>query len=221
MNSIIPVNNLIARLALRENLSEEVARTFVNEFFGVIETSLTIGESATIKGLGTFETDGQIIQFIPDEVFAAKVNEPFDIFSPIHLDEDINLDDADEPMPENEEEKVPPVVEEEKIVILNPLPSEFSQPSEPSEPSEFSQPSELSEPSETSEPSDYSEPSETSEFSEPSEPSDLPWQHVCSRKGLSRCCATIWIVITFFLGIIAGIFLAVYVLPDLLSRLLP
>ena len=97
MNMIIPLNGLAARLALRENLSEEKAKNFVVVFFNIIEQTLSKGESVSVKGLGTFKIDRGNVVFEPDEQLAAAANEPFDMFSSIELDENLDISEIEIP----------------------------------------------------------------------------------------------------------------------------
>lgn len=130
MKTIIPLNGLVARLALRENISEEQAREFIIRFFGTLEQSLSLGEWVAIKGLGRFDVTDRNVTFTPEPAFAARVNEPFDMFMPMELSDDFDasiLDDtqastttpepdvAETPTPDQPEQNSPvpeqPVIE--------------------------------------------------------------------------------------------------------------
>lgn len=85
MNNIVPLNYLIARFAQRESLSEETARSFVTDYFDLIEKALAAGEIVSVKALGTFAVIQDKLIFTPDNIFADKVNEPFEMFSPVTI----------------------------------------------------------------------------------------------------------------------------------------
>lgn len=98
MNSIVPLNSLVARLALNQNLSEEEARRFVTQFFTIVEHTLAEGQNVTIKGLGTFEVINRTATFTPDPAFASAANAPFEMFTPVILADDFDsaiIDDID------------------------------------------------------------------------------------------------------------------------------
>lgn len=87
MNDIITIDNLIARLAIAENLSENDSKIFITEYFGLISHALARKESVIIKGLGTFSVENDEVIFVPDETLAATANEPFEMFSPIRIED--------------------------------------------------------------------------------------------------------------------------------------
>lgn len=99
MNNITNLNALTAKLALKDNLSENDARTFVIEFFRTIEKGLKADGETVVKGLGRFAVrNGQVI-FTPDEDMKRTVNDPFEMFSPVEVGDDYR---DDEPQPEDE-----------------------------------------------------------------------------------------------------------------------
>ena len=89
MSNVITLNNVVAQLALNANLSESESREFINGFFNLIESTLASGESVTVKGLGTFEAVEGEVRFVGDETFRSRCNEPFEMFAPMVLDDDM------------------------------------------------------------------------------------------------------------------------------------
>lgn len=94
MNQVIPLTNLIARFALRENLSEDESRRFVTTFFSIVEDALSAGNDVAIKNMGIFSVKNGRAVFVADPAFASKVNEPFEMFSPMVLGMNINVADV-------------------------------------------------------------------------------------------------------------------------------
>lgn len=68
----------------------ETASDFIKEVFESITLALARGESANIKGLGTFiVSESNTISWIPDEQLAAAVNEPFAFFEAVELEDGV------------------------------------------------------------------------------------------------------------------------------------
>lgn len=96
MKSVIPINELIARFALRENLSMDEARRFITTFFDTVEDNLAINGKVEIHGFGVFAVKGGKITFTPSEELAARANEPFEMFMPVEIDSEIDVEDEPE-----------------------------------------------------------------------------------------------------------------------------
>lgn len=121
MNPVIPLNNLVARYALRENLSEEAAKKVVTAFFETIEQTLAEGDAITVRNLGTFVVNKGRLRFIADSMFAATVNEPFEMFSPMALATDFDISAIEENAAENESAIIDTVtLEQEPEVVVMP-----------------------------------------------------------------------------------------------------
>ena len=92
MSETINLPGLISRMAAEGNCDPATARKFLHEFFALIETTLTAGESVHIKGIGEFVASGDLtnpVLYRPDDDLAAAVNEPFAAFEAVELNEGV------------------------------------------------------------------------------------------------------------------------------------
>lgn len=88
MNNMVTLDTLASFLAKDCGLTEEFAHKFVSDFFATVESALMTDESVDVEGLGEFVlNESNKVVFRPAEVLAAAVNEPFDCFEPIELEE--------------------------------------------------------------------------------------------------------------------------------------
>lgn len=91
MNLTLPLQDLVARLAIATGASADTASQFIREYFALIAETLARGERVTVKGLGSFAPDemrpGQVI-FEPASSLAEAINQPFECFDPIELPDD-------------------------------------------------------------------------------------------------------------------------------------
>lgn len=124
MNELFALPQLAERLAALASVDIETAEKFVRAFFAQIENALTVSESVTVKGLGTFsrnaDSDRPII-FIPDSDLSAAINRPFAIFEPVELTSDADAAALDTrhdviPAPELLPEEKPETIQEEVSV---------------------------------------------------------------------------------------------------------
>lgn len=231
MNTIIPLNGLVARLALRENISEEQARDFVIHFFNTIEQSLAYGENVSVKGFGNFTIANRTVVFDPDPAFAAQVNEPFDMFMPMELDDDFDssiIDEDDtavqppvfasrpEPKPAavtpseadkpKEETKEEPKAEEpmpRQAPVREPEPIEQTTPFVEPEPLTNKQQMAEEKKPETQPQEQYETPATTPQPTE--EPATEMRGCTCSR--ISRCCVALWALGGLIVGLVLGIWI--------------
>lgn len=91
MNLTLPLQDLVARLAIATGASADTASQFIREYFALIAETLARGERVTVNGLGSFAPDemrpGQVI-FEPASSLAEAINQPFECFDPIELPDD-------------------------------------------------------------------------------------------------------------------------------------
>ncbi len=98
MNESMNLPKLISSLATAADCNPELARKFIHDFFELVVSSLQLGESVKIKGVGEFvKTDYPEcpVKFLADKELADAANEPFAAFSAIELDDDITEADLD------------------------------------------------------------------------------------------------------------------------------
>jgi nucleoid DNA-binding protein len=126
MNEKINIQDFIALLAEKANITKKEAETFLREFFEVMNESLIHDESLKIKDLGTFKltrvenresidvaTGERVlipahhkVSFSPDKNLAQIVNEPFAFFETVEIDEDTIPDEPEIPAEDEPEEEV-------------------------------------------------------------------------------------------------------------------
>lgn len=102
------LDDLKRELSRTQGFTDRFSEKFIVEFFKVLEEGLRDSRKVTIKGLGAFSTDDSgAVSFIPDETLAARINEPFECFSPIVLSEEevamMRPDETDKELAEVEE----------------------------------------------------------------------------------------------------------------------
>lgn len=90
MNNKITLPALVEVLSSATSCSRETAADFVKATFDTISSAISRGETVTVKGLGVFMAldDGQIM-WRPDEELASAVNEPFEFFEAVELEEGV------------------------------------------------------------------------------------------------------------------------------------
>lgn len=113
MNSKITFPKLAAMLADKSGRSKRFSEDFLREFFSLISDQLEAGENVKIKGFGTFRlarveprrsvdvTTGQPMEiaghtkvvFTPAKELAEAVNAPFEAFSTIEIDDNVDISD--------------------------------------------------------------------------------------------------------------------------------
>lgn len=128
-SNMIVFPEIVSALSEITNTSSGLCETFLKELFSVVTDELKGGGMVVIKGLGSFQREGQEILFEPDMDLALSLNAAFDCFEPIEVgDEEIlkMMDDNLGKLPERSEEHAeinagieevlpPPVPEEDKI----------------------------------------------------------------------------------------------------------
>jgi hypothetical protein len=92
MNAKIPLKKFAETFGNTQSVPYSESETFIKSVFETISEELKAGESVKINGLGTFRlssTSDDPVIFTPDASFAAEINAPFAMFSPVELAEDL------------------------------------------------------------------------------------------------------------------------------------
>ena len=233
MNRVHSLNALTALLALRENLSEEASRQFITEFFTLIEKSLGNGTPVTIKGFGTFEVINGEVKFTADEDFAELVNEPFGMFSPVPLENDVELSSLQENTEEEQEDTTTVNEEKPEVALSEPVivgeiknerttsgPPPFCRERFNSQAGEFSVPTPPELPKVTGDSSVEEEEEKMTEveikveFEEETEVVAVPQEATALKaeeeiqrepEHGKRCCTALWIILAFLTGVTTGL----------------
>ncbi|MDD6702102.1 MAG: HU family DNA-binding protein [Bacteroidales bacterium] len=140
-------------MALHTGDSRKQSEDFIKEFFGAISAALANGEQVKIKDFGVFKTtlvgarksvnvstgeDHEIpahykVSFTPSKEIAAIINEPFEMFETVELNDNVSLDDLetidqadpddapDQPIPESEQPEPEPNHSEQPEADNSPL----------------------------------------------------------------------------------------------------
>lgn len=122
MNEKIPLHRFASGVAGSTGLTSRQAEEFIKTLFTVVAEELRQGQSVTVPGIGTFAIGSQPAEpviFTPLPDFAAKVNSPFAIFSPVALapqvtDEMLEAVPAEQPVAEEIPTPAEPTVVSEK-----------------------------------------------------------------------------------------------------------
>lgn len=126
----INLPRLISLIANGAGVDPATARRFLHDFFGLIESTLSKGESLTIKGVGEFvrgDDPENPVLYRPDEELAAVANEPFSVFEAVELNDGA---EAEFDMP------LQPEVRQQPEPTSVASPEADAAPSEPTEPEE-------------------------------------------------------------------------------------
>lgn len=95
MNETIALPRLAELLAAKADIDLHDAENFIRLFFAQIENVLAVAEEVNIKGLGRFTISAaEGVSFTPDNDFTEYLNQPFDMFSPIEIDDEADLQDV-------------------------------------------------------------------------------------------------------------------------------
>lgn len=95
----VTLDYIASRLASAKGLTSVFAEKFAGEFFKTIQDILAESRALTVKGLGRFVTDDDgNVMFEAEASVASRVNEPFECFEPIELDdnEDVIIEESEE-----------------------------------------------------------------------------------------------------------------------------
>lgn len=95
----VTLDYIASRLASAKGLTPVFAEKFAGDFFKTIQDILAESRALTVKGLGRFVTDDDgNVMFEAEASVASRVNEPFECFEPIELDdnEDVIIEESEE-----------------------------------------------------------------------------------------------------------------------------
>ena len=95
----VTLDYIASRLASAKGLTPVFAEKFAGEFFKTVQDILAESRALTVKGLGRFVTDDDgNVMFEAEASVASRVNEPFECFEPIELDdnEDVIIEKSEE-----------------------------------------------------------------------------------------------------------------------------
>lgn len=110
MNKIIPITRLAEELAAVANLTVDQANAYIRAYFDTAHTMLAAGQDLTVDGLGTFRLTGDTAEplvFEPADRLAARVNAPFESFSPVEIPAGITVPDTPAVKTASSESQVP------------------------------------------------------------------------------------------------------------------
>ena len=164
MNTKTNLQDLATLMAAKSGIATKDVEDFLKELIETVQETLLKDETVRIKNLGTFKritvsaresvdvSTGKRVQipahskinFVPDNDLAEAVNEPFNIFPPIELEDPANPNETE---PERKEptiivEERPVIVEERPVILreetptINPTPGTppYSPPHKPPRP---------------------------------------------------------------------------------------
>lgn len=118
MNEKITLPALVQILSLATGDTRKQSEDFIKELFSLISTELANGEQVKIKDFGVFKTtlvearksvnvstgaateipSHRKVVFVPSKEIASLVNEPFEMFETVELNEDVEIEDVDGPL---------------------------------------------------------------------------------------------------------------------------
>lgn len=230
MNETITLPRLINLIAEGTSVEPAVARRFLHEFFVLIETGLSEGESVKIKGVGEFmksDDPSNPVLFKADEHLAAVANEPFAAFSAVELNDGAveefdniklpdNTPDTTEPLQPSSVNESVPVKEPEPVNVPEPEPEPVAEPvpvkeHEPvnvpdPEPEPVAEPVPVEEPEPVNapepEPEPVTEPEPVKE-PEPRVEKEIVYEKVYVDRESSG--HSLWLVMGILIGLIAGL----------------
>lgn len=122
MDDKFTIEELVAKLAAKQNIEQTDADAFVCSFFALIEEGLRRDKYVRIKGFGTFKladtdlNEGRIV-FVPEASVRDAVNKPFAHFQTVELRDGVCFSDVEEEMV-SQSEVVPSVEEDDSIDVV-------------------------------------------------------------------------------------------------------
>ena len=94
MKNKVTLPELIAKVATATSTTKRMSELFLRELFATITHALENGENVSIKDVGQFKIsdsgDSHDLIFKPSKRLAEVLNQPFDAFVPIELDDDVD-----------------------------------------------------------------------------------------------------------------------------------
>lgn len=98
MNETIALPIFAEQFARIAGTDIQSAEKFIRAFFAQLENALTVSDEVTVKGLGTFyrtNNHNDPIGFSPDKNLSDALNEPFSIFDPVEIADEMDSDTLD------------------------------------------------------------------------------------------------------------------------------
>lgn len=96
MKNKVTLPELVSRLATATGTTKRMSELFLREMFAMVAQALANGENVSIKDIGQFKLDitsgKRTIVFKPAKHLAEVINQPFDAFVPIELDDELDDD---------------------------------------------------------------------------------------------------------------------------------
>lgn len=98
MNNTINIQQLAEAIALKTGYTTEFCERFLLELFHTTAEGIADSSRVKIKGFGEFikSEESNDVVFIPEEAVAEQINEPFSLFEPEELFEDIEEEQSPE-----------------------------------------------------------------------------------------------------------------------------
>ncbi|MDE7411560.1 MAG: HU family DNA-binding protein [Paramuribaculum sp.] len=93
MNQKISLKQLAEKIAAETDVTTEYAEEFIKDFFSEVSEQLSDGVPVEISGLGKFtcsHDSSEPVIFSADTEFAAQINQPFALFAPEIITDDID-----------------------------------------------------------------------------------------------------------------------------------
>lgn len=215
MNNIIAASRLAEIIAERAGVPTDTAAAFIREYFSQAFNIISSGQDLHLKDLGSFRLTGNAdapLEFVTDPSLAAKVNAPFDAFTPITLEADDSIaayastPAAPEAVsPETAEVADTPAASETdspSALAATPIPEPVPEP----EPAPEPEPQPARQPQSEPEIVFESEAPQTHEPPLTPEPRPAPQYIACPVRDNSpgRGMQAFWYILAFALGIILG-----------------
>ena len=93
MNEKITLPELVEQVSEATNTTQRMSELFLRELLATVTEALVAGENVSIKDLGMFKLqkgDGEAhLLFVPAKKLAEALNQPFEAFVPVELDDDV------------------------------------------------------------------------------------------------------------------------------------
>lgn len=114
MNPTLNINKLSALYSEKSGHKSDASLSIIMEIFHTIADGMKESGSVKIKGFSEFGVDagGQVV-FTPEESLEERINEPFSIFEPVEVEEDLSTAILEQNMPTEQ------VVAEDIVVSEN------------------------------------------------------------------------------------------------------
>ncbi len=91
--STMPLPVIVDHLVRITGCQDELAKAFIVELSEIISNALVDNGQIEVAGIGVFRVvttaEGSVVELIPDQALALAVNQPFAMFEPVELDDEI------------------------------------------------------------------------------------------------------------------------------------